>query len=47
MKEEVKIICPKPIMIGKKNKIYDKKLGYKYNSNLWRIRVSNIKSLER
>ena len=42
-----KIICPKPIKIGKKNKIYDKKLGYKYNNNLWRIRVSNVKSLER
>ena len=30
-----------------KNKIYDKKLGYKYNENLWRIRVSNAQSLEK
>lgn len=37
------IICPKPIRIGKKNQIYNKK--YKYSSDLWRIRVSEKKSL--
>lgn len=41
-----RIICPKPVKIGKKNQIYDKKLGYKYNRDLWRIRVSETRSLE-
>lgn len=41
------IICPRPIMIGKKGQIYEKKKGYKYNQDLWRIRVSEKKSLEK
>ncbi|PIV52094.1 hypothetical protein CO115_03695 [Candidatus Falkowbacteria bacterium CG_4_9_14_3_um_filter_36_9] len=41
------ISCPKPKKIGLKNQIYNKKLGYKYNNNLWRIRVSKQESLEK
>lgn len=42
-----KIYCPKPTKIGKKNKIYDLVNGYKYNKDLWRVRVSESKSLKR
>lgn len=42
-----KIICPKPKKIGIKNQLYNKKLGYKYNKDLWRIRVSKLNSLIR
>lgn len=40
-----KVLCPKPKLIGKKGQIYDKKKGYKYNKDLWRVRVSNMNSL--
>lgn len=39
------IFCPKPTKIGKKDQIYDKKLKYKYNKDLWRVRVSIQQSL--
>ena len=39
------ISCPNPIRIGKKGHVYDKKLGYKYNADLWRVRVSIKESL--
>jgi len=39
------IFCPKPIKIGEKGQIYDKELKYKYNKDLWRIRVSDRISL--
>ncbi|MCX6794476.1 MAG: hypothetical protein NTY31_00530 [Candidatus Falkowbacteria bacterium] len=42
-----RISCPKPIMIGRKGQIYNKERGYKYNKDLWRIRVSESKSLEK
>lgn len=41
------IICPAPRMIGKKNQIYNKAHGYKYNKDLWRLRVSEMNSLEK
>lgn len=41
------IHCPKPSMIGKKGQIYDKKEGYKYNKDLWRVRVSEKQSLRK
>lgn len=37
--------CPNPIRIGEKGQVYNKELGYKYNQDLWRVRVSNQKSL--
>lgn len=37
--------CPKPIKIGCSGQIYDKNKGYKYNKDLWRIRVSEKESL--
>ncbi len=40
-----KIICPDPIKIGKNKQIYNKRKGYKYNNDLWRIRVSEKASL--
>lgn len=40
-----KIFCPKPLRIGIKNQIYNRKFGYKYNRDLWRIRVSKLESL--
>ena len=40
-----KIVCPNPIRIGKRSQIYDQSKGYKYNDDLWRIRVSETKSL--
>jgi hypothetical protein len=40
-----KMLCPEPLQIGKKDQVYDKKLNYKYNKDLWRIRVSDRKSL--
>ena len=44
--QDNQIHCPKPTMIGKKNQIYDKVNNYKYNSDLWRIRVSDMDSLK-
>jgi hypothetical protein len=41
------IICPEPLQIGKKGQIYDKKLNYKYNKDLWRVRVSKKESLKK
>ncbi len=41
-----KIYCPNPIKIATKNQIYNKKFGYKYNKDLWRIRVSKRESLK-
>lgn len=41
------ILCPKPLCIGKKGQIYDRKLNYKYNKDLWRVRVSNMNSLNK
>lgn len=41
------VICPKPLQIGKKGQIYDNRLGYKYNKDLWRIRVSKKESLQK
>ena len=37
--------CPKPIKIGYAGQIYDKNKGYKYNKDLWRVRVSEKSSL--
>lgn len=37
--------CPKPIKIGHEGQIYDKIKKYKYNKDLWRIRVSEKESL--
>jgi len=42
-----KISCPAPIMIGRKNQIYDSTRGYKYHKDLWRVRVSERESLGR
>lgn len=39
------IQCPNPIKIGYAGQIYYKNKGYKYNKDLWRIRVSEKKSL--
>ncbi len=39
------IFCPKPAKIAVKNQIYNQKFGYKYNKDLWRIRVSKQESL--
>jgi hypothetical protein len=39
------IICPAPKKIGTKNQVYNITLGYKYNKDLWRIRVSKTYSL--
>ena len=39
------IQCPKPIKIGYSGQIYDKNKGYKYNKDLWRVRVSEKSSL--
>lgn len=39
------IICPPPTLIGKKGQIYDKLFKYKYNKDLWRIRISRMDSL--
>jgi hypothetical protein len=41
------ISCPEPIMIGRQNQVYDKMHGYKYNKDLWRVRVSEKKFLEK
>lgn len=41
------IQCPKPTQIGKKNQVYNKIKGHKYNKDLWRIRVSEKQSLEK
>lgn len=41
-----KILCPRPIMIGKKNQVYNTH-GHKYNKDLWRVRVSEKESLEK
>ena len=39
------IKCPLPKKIGTKGQIYDLAKGYKYNQDLYRIRVSQIDSL--
>ena len=39
------IQCPQPIKIGFAGQIYDKKRGYKYSKDLWRVRVSEKMSL--
>lgn len=41
-----KIKCPAPKIIGVKGKIYNKSNLYKYNENVWRVRVSERESLE-
>lgn len=41
------IQSPKPIKIGYAGQIYDKVKGYKYNKDLWRIRVSEMTSLSK
>jgi hypothetical protein len=41
------IICPAPRLIGKKNQVYDSAHGYKYNKDLWRLRVNERQSLEK
>lgn len=41
-----RIKCPDPIKIGRSGQVYEKRLGYKYNKDLWRIRVSEKNSLE-
>ncbi len=43
--QNINIICPKNKRIAAKGKIYDVVHGYKYNKDLWRIRVSERKSL--
>jgi len=40
------ITCPEPTLIGKKNQVYDKIKNYKYNKDLWRVRVSKQQSLK-
>ncbi len=42
-----KVFCPKTKKIGVKNQIYNKKMEYKYNNDLWRIRASEQYSLEK
>lgn len=39
------VSCPFPIKIGSKGQIYNKKHHYKYNGDLWRLRVSDKSSL--
>lgn len=39
------ILCPEPMRVGKKGQIYDKGLNYKFNKDLWRVRVSRRESL--
>jgi hypothetical protein len=39
------VLCPEPMRIGKKGQVYDKNYGYKYNKDLWRLRVSTQQSL--
>ena len=41
------IECPAPSLIGKKGQIYEKVKNYKYNKDLYRIRVSRKESLEK
>lgn len=43
--QRIDIRCPEPIKIGSSGQIYDKNKGYKYNKDLWRIRVSEKASL--
>lgn len=45
--ERYKISCPEPKKIGEKNQIYNKAHGYKYNKDLWRLRMSESNSLEK
>lgn len=37
--------CPHPLLIGKKGQLYNRDKGYKYNGDLWRVRVSKKESL--
>lgn len=39
------IKCPEPARIAVKNQVYNQKFGYKYNKDLWRVRVSEKGSL--
>lgn len=39
------LICPPPSLIAKKGKIYGRINSYKYNKDLWRVRVSEKGSL--
>lgn len=41
------ISCPAPKIIGEKGKIYEKNHLYKYNEDVWRIRVSRKESLDK
>lgn len=41
------ILCPKPQLIGRKGQIYDKNNKYKFNKDLWRVRVSTMNSLNK
>lgn len=41
------INCPKPKVVGVMGKIYNKNNLYKYNADVWRIRVSEKESLEK
>ena len=41
------IICPGPKIIGEKGHVYNKSKGYKYNKDLWRVRLSQRESLEK
>ena len=41
------INCPHPKKIGCQGQVYNKENGYKYNKDLWRIRVSDKQSLRK
>jgi len=41
------IFCPEPTKIGKAGQIYDNRNKYKYNKDLWRVRVSHMESLNK
>jgi len=41
------ILCPKPQLIGKKGRFYGKNNKYKFNKDLWRVRVSTMNSLNK
>lgn len=45
--QENNILCPKPTRIGKAGQIYDNRNKYKYNKDLWRVRVSQMESLNK
>ncbi len=41
------IFCHEPTKIGKAGQIYDNRNKYKYNKDLWRVRVSHMESLNK